>query len=404
MQIEQRTAISRRSVLRGTAAVTTLAAVAPLDAWAQGEPIRLGTLTPLTGAGGAYGPSMREAMEKVVQQVNGAGGVLGRQITLYSEDDETNPDAAVRAAHKLIDVNKVIAVMGTWASSVTSAVAPVCWQSQTFLTCTSGANSITQLPHQGYIIRTEPISQLQSQKMAEYMLELGAKKIFVLGAQTPFQQLAIETVTKVAKAKGVEVGSLIYDVDKTSFRSEVDQALRTQPDMLFLNGYQPDVTIILKDLYRAGYNGKKIGQAYAINAKTVDATSAEVAEGAYSQTPWPAINSSAYKRVTQLLGKAEPDPYSCQTYDHANLVILAVAKAGSASGTAIRDNVRKISQDGATKVDNAVDGLKLLAAGKDINYEGASGPCKFNEIGDVVDATFRYAQIRNGKVEVLKVA
>ncbi|HUG37499.1 MAG TPA: ABC transporter substrate-binding protein [Candidatus Limnocylindrales bacterium] len=94
----------------------------------------LGALNPLTGAGGSYGPSMRKAIEWVISEVNAAGGVAGRQVQLAAEDDQTNPEAAVRAARKLIDVDKVAAIMGTWASSVTTAVAPLCWESKTFLT------------------------------------------------------------------------------------------------------------------------------------------------------------------------------------------------------------------------------------------------------------------------------
>ena len=128
---------------------------------AQGDPIKLATLTPLTGAGGPYGPVMAKAAAAVVEEVNEAGGVLGRRIELVSEDDQTNPEAGVRAARKLIDVDKVSAIMGTWASSVTTAVAPLCWESKTFLCTVSGADSITQLPHQGYLIRTQPNSTLQ---------------------------------------------------------------------------------------------------------------------------------------------------------------------------------------------------------------------------------------------------
>src|SRR5678816_2681555 len=107
--------ISRRTLLAGGAALAA-ATWAPRRAAAQGAAIRLGTLTPLTGAGGSYGPSMRKAMEWVVGEVNGSGGVLGRKIELVSEDDQTNPEAPVRAARKLIDVDKVAAIMGTWAS------------------------------------------------------------------------------------------------------------------------------------------------------------------------------------------------------------------------------------------------------------------------------------------------
>src|SRR5881409_3555470 len=177
--------ISRRTVLGGAAAIT---AVSILPARAQAAPIKLGTLTPLTGAGGSYGPSMRKSMAWVVEQVNGAGGVLGRPVELVSEDDQTNPDAGVRAARKLIDVDKVAAIMGTWASGVTTAVAPLCWESKTFLTTVSGSDSITQLPHQGYLVRTQPNTHLQVAKLSAFLLELRVKRLFILSAQTPFAE------------------------------------------------------------------------------------------------------------------------------------------------------------------------------------------------------------------------
>src|ERR1700730_11643425 len=231
--------ISRRAVLTGAAALTAAAA---WPARAQAPLIKLGTLTPLTGAGGSYGPSMRKSMSWVVEQVNGAGGVLGRRVELVSEDDQTNPDAGVRAARKLIDVDKVVAIMGTWASSVTTAVAPLCWESKTFLTTVSGSDSITQLPHQGYLIRTQPNTHLQIGKLGDFLLWLKVKRVFVLGAQTPFALPSQNRLREILTRGGSEmVGAVIYDKDKTTFRSEIDQALRTKPDMVYLNGYTPDV-------------------------------------------------------------------------------------------------------------------------------------------------------------------
>ena len=131
---------------------------------------------------------MAKVAAAVVEEVNAAGGVLGRKVQLVSEDDQTSPDAGVRAARKLIDVDKVSAIMGTWASAVTTAVAPLCWESKTFLCTVSGADSITLLPHQGYIIRTQPNSQLQVTTLAEFMLSLGVKKVFTMIPQTPFTQ------------------------------------------------------------------------------------------------------------------------------------------------------------------------------------------------------------------------
>src|ERR1700675_2211767 len=164
---------TRRRIL--TAAAASLA----VPALAQTDALRLGVLTPLTGAGSFDGPRMLKAMQAVASDINAAGGLMGRKIELVVEDDETNPEAAVRAAHKLVDVNKVPVIMGTWASAVTTAVAPVCWESKTFLTTVSGADSITHLPHQGYLIRTQPNTQLQVAKHAEFIAGLGMKKVYL---------------------------------------------------------------------------------------------------------------------------------------------------------------------------------------------------------------------------------
>ena len=170
----------RAAVLSGIAAVA-----APSVLRAQADPIKIATLTPLTGAGGPYGPVMAKVAAAVVEEVNAAGGVMGRKVVLVSEDDQTNPDAGVRAARKLIDVDKVAAILGTWASSVTTAVAPLCWENKTFLCTVSGADSITLLPHQGYLVRTQPNTVLQITRTGDFLVGLGAKKIFTLVPQTP---------------------------------------------------------------------------------------------------------------------------------------------------------------------------------------------------------------------------
>ncbi len=394
------TRLTRRSILATAAALT----VAPAIGRAA-ETLRLGVLTPLTGAGGFDGPRMLKAMKAVMDEVNGAGGLLGKQVELVVEDDETNPEAAVRAARKLIDVEKVPVIMGTWASAVTTAVAPLCWESKTFLTTVSGADSITLLPHQGYLIRTQPNNHLQAQKHAEFIAASGVKKVFVMSIQAPFAVPTRDRLTEVLKAHGSEViGGLIYDKDKTTYRSEVDQAMAGKPDLVYLNGYAPDVTILLRDLYRAGYTGGRFTQSYALTQKGLDALPQEVTEGVITVQPSADVDSPAYQLCAKRIGVAEPDSYEAQATDWASLVSLTIAKAKAATGTALRDNVRKISQGSGKKVYSAVEGLKELAAGGEINYEGASGPCDFNDVGDILDCKFRYNKVEKGKFTLLKVA
>jgi len=397
---------TRRQLMVGASAAA-LAIGMPAILRAQSEPIRLGALNPLTGAGGSYGPSMRKAIELGVEEINAAGGLLGgRMVELYGEDAQTNPEAAVRAARKLIDADQVSAIMGTWASSVTTAVAPLCWESKTMIACVSGSDTITLLPHQGYLIRTQPNSTLQMAKLAEFVGgELGAKRVFILGAQTPFAKPNEEQLTANLPQYGSElVGALVYDKDKTSFRSEVDIALQSDPDMIYLNGYTPDVTVVMKDLFKAGYDKGRVAQAYAVNQKLLESLPAEVANGVYTVAPSPAVDSDAYKRLAAKLENTDLDPYSCQCNDHIALMALAIEQAGDPSGTAIRDSVRNISQGDGVAVDNITDGLNLLRDGQAINYTGASGPCDFTDIGDILDTGFRYEVVEDGAFKTLRVA
>jgi len=383
---------NRRSVLLGGAALLATPAIAR----AQGTAIKFGTLTPLTGVGGTYGPSMRDAAASVFDAVNGAGGLLGGQIDLVSEDTQTNPEAAVRAVRKLIDVDGVSVVIGTWASSITTAVAPLCWENGVMLFTVSGADSITQLPHMGYIARTQPNSVLQIQVAGDFMLRQGATGMAWLGPQTPFAQSSIDILASQADGAGIGMESLIYEADKSTYRSEVDTILRANPDFIMLGGYAADSTVVLRDIWQAGYEGKIIGPAYAINPTVLEALPAEVTEGVFTWEGAPAVESSAYANVQAALGVDVVDPYSAQTYDHATLAVLAATAAGDASGAAIKDALRTISQGDGAAVSDALAGMEALEGGGSVNYSGASGPCDFDEIGDITGTQFLFNQIAGG--------
>ncbi|MBV8913408.1 MAG: ABC transporter substrate-binding protein [Acetobacteraceae bacterium] len=384
---------------RRTLLIVAAAASLPLVGRAEAEPIVLGSLTPLTGAGGSYGPAMRDVIAAVIKQVNDAGGVLGRQVRLVSEDDQTNPDAGVRAARKLIDVDKVSAIIGTWASSVTTAVAPLCWESKTFLATVSGADSITQLPHQGYLVRTQPNTVLQSVAFVRLAQKIGAKRPYFLGPQTPFAEPTVRRMNELFKPNGITMGATIYDPQKTSYRSEVDAAMRTNPDTIFAGGYQTDTAVLLRDLYRAGFKGAIMAFGYAVNDKFIADQPKEITEGVYTLSPSPALDSPAFQAVQSILGRREVDPYSAQVYDQTSLILLAMQLGGGSTGTIVKDNIRRVSQGNGPKVSSAVEGLKALKDGaKALDYDGASGPCTFDEKGDISEVKFRYDRVQGGKL------
>jgi branched-chain amino acid transport system substrate-binding protein len=395
-------ALNRRHALLGGASFGLALAGGP--AFAQEGPIKIGCLVPLTGAGSIYGPGMRGAISAVIKPVNEAGGVLGRQIELVTEDDQTNPEAAVRAMRKLANVDKCIAVLGPWASAVAAAVAPLCWETQTLCAIVGSADSITRLPHQGFLIRTQPSITMQAARFGKLAIDLGGKSIYFLGPQTPFTQLYIDVVAKMAKEKDLKFASEIYDGSKTSFRSEIDRMRQANPDTVLLGGYVTDIAIVLRELYRANFTSRLIGFGTGINTTLLQGMPKEAVEGVYAVTPSASLQGSGFQKLAALVSNAAPGPFEAQAYDMINLTLMAIAQGGKATGIAARDAIRKVSQGDGTVVDNALDGLAQIKKGQKVNYEGASGACDFDENGDILAAKFKIEKVVGGQMTTIEVS
>lgn len=396
--------MTRRDLLRtGAAAAAGLIAGAPATGRAQSkEPIPIGALCPLTGAGGAYGPDMQKAIVAVAERITKAGGIHGRPIQIYPEDSQTNPEAAVRAARKLFDVNHVVAIMSTWASAVTLAVKPLAVEAKVFYLSVSGADAVTEGNHGGYIARTQPNTKLQGQVYAKWVLSRKEfKRVAYMALQTPFAVPFGDNFMGTVKAGGVTItDNLIYEDKKPSYRSEITRVLATNPDLIMLEGYAPDSVVIAKELYRLSYKGAILGPAFSINAKFVEAAGAEVAEGIWAIDPAPSFDAPAYKQFAAAVPTADKNPYAPQAWDHMTLVGLALAAGrGEASGTVVKDNLRAISNPPGTVVTSYEEGARLLREGKKINYEGASGSCDFDAQGDILSRPFGVYQVRKGKIE-----
>jgi branched-chain amino acid transport system substrate-binding protein len=404
MSGNSRILLTRRTVLLAGAGAIAAPFVITTPSFGQTGPIKLAGLVSLTGSGSPFGPNSRIAHQAVVDQVNAAGGLLGRKLEYLAEDDQTNAEAGVRAARKLIDVDKVQAIMSVWASAVGSAVLPLCWENKVMLLGISAADSIAELPHQGYFVRTQPHTVLQGGQFANFILSQKAKSAYLIMPQTPFTETVFKTIKEQVEPKGVKVTTAIIDNKKTSFRSEIDEMTRANPDVFMMGGYLAENIVMAKDLFRANFKGKVMGFAYGITPAFIDGAGKEAAEGIYSVAdPSPAFDSSAYQKVKALVKRDALDTFMCQAYDHANLAILAMAKGKDATGTGIKDNIRKIANNTAgTVVDNALDGLKLIAEGKEIKYSGASGPCRFADNGNIIEVAFRTAQVKDGKIVQVK--
>jgi branched-chain amino acid transport system substrate-binding protein len=400
------TTMTRRELLKASGAAGLVLGAPALVSAQSKEPIPIGTLCPLTGAGGSYGADMQRAVVAVVERINKAGGIAGRPIQLFNEDDQTNAEAGVRAARKLIDVNRVVAIVSTWASAVTLAVKPLCVEAKVFLIGVSGADAVTQGDHKGYVARTQPNTNLQGRMYAKFAVTKKEwKRVAYLALQTPYARSFGDAFTTVVKAAGAAItDDLVYEDKKPSYRSEVTRVLATNPDLIMLGGYTPDSVVMVKELYKAGYKGAVLGPSFAINAKFVEGVGADVAEGIWNMDRAPLFDSPAYKEFSAAVPRADQSPYAPQAWDQMTLVALALAAGrGDASGTVIKDNLRNVSNPPGTVVYSFAEGAKLLGEGKKINYEGASGSCDFDPIGDILSAPFSVQQVRKGKSELVTI-
>jgi branched-chain amino acid transport system substrate-binding protein len=377
-------------------------AVLPRAARAADE-IRVGTLTPLTGAGSPYGPGMVKAINLAVDEVNRTGGPLGAKIRLFTEDGETNPEAAVRAAKKLIEVNKVVAIVGTWSSGVTMAVLPLTIKAGIVEMSVSGAPEISGMYNDGLVYRGQASNTLFGEAFARAAWKRGFRRASTMAFNNPSGLGNTGEFKKVfTKLGGQVLASVVYNPNQPSYKAELAQALGPKPEVVVMGSYLPDTTIILKEWYETGQPAKWIAPAWAINAKLIQSVGAEVANGAVAVDTVPDFDSPTYKRVADPLTKAmgaDPttNPYGPMVYDLTTLLALGIEAAKSVEPKVFGPKIGDVSRPPGKKVSSWEEGAAELKRGGKINYEGMSSKIDFQ--GPDVRPKFGIYEVRGGKLE-----
>src|SRR5580692_2360662 len=169
---------TRRRLIEGIGAGAALMALpAGLRAQSAGS-YRIGALTPITGSGSTFGTGMLKSVLAAADAVNAAGGAAGLQLQVLSEDDQTSPQVGVLAAKKLLEVNKVQAMVGTWASGVSLAVIPLTNDANVLLMHTSGAPALSLPPPnaKGLGFRFQATNDRFGRAFAEVCVKEGFKR------------------------------------------------------------------------------------------------------------------------------------------------------------------------------------------------------------------------------------
>jgi len=370
-------------------------------AHAQAEALRIGVLTPLTGGGAVYGTTMSRMYTLLADEINKAGGVAGKPIQLFTEDTQTNPDAGVRGARKLVDVNRVHAIMGTWSSAVTLAVAPIAVQARIPQFCVSSSPVISTFKDDDFLYRTAYSQAVISAVYATTAQTLGFKTAALLILNNPYGiGLGDSFPDRFAKVGGTVTGKVIYNPNQSSYRSEIQQALAGKPDVILFGGYTPDGIQVFKEWFQLGLGGTWMGPGFAFDQKFIQGIGAQAAEGIVVVEGAPNLGSTAYKNADKLFRAAhhqDADFFAAMAYDHLMVVSLSVLAAkGDTTGDAIKGQIRKVSNPPGKVVGTWAEAAPLIRAGEKVNYEGASSSCDFDENGDV-QTDFGVYRIKTGK-------
>lgn len=386
-----------------TGATLTLAAPAILrHGLAQSATIDVGSLTPLSGGGSPYGPEKAKAHQMVVDMVNSAGGVMGRQVKLFSENSETNPEAAVRAARKLIDADRVMAILGTWASSVTLGIMPLCQEADIVQIYTGSSDYLPDGDKKGICFDLQPLNSAWCVALAGLAMKEGFDKIAFAGPNNDFAASMGASFEEALNKEGGEIVGepFYYNPQQASYRAEAERLIATGAPALFIAGYVNDFTAVYRELIRGGYTGQVFALSFAVGPQFKDAVGS-AANGILHGAPVPPVGKDAYAEYLRLVG-LEPNgqvqnPYGCAAYDEMNILLLAIEKAKSTEAQAVAAAIREVANAPGERVTTYADGAALIEKGTEINYDGASSACEFLPNGMLKSRDFELYRIEDGK-------
>lgn len=391
-----------------------------LAAPASAAELRVGILMGFTGPLASLAPAIEGGALLAVDQMNAAGGIQGQRVRAISRDTALDASIGRDAAAKLVQVDRVAAIVGALSSGVSTAVSSVTITNRTVLISPSAtAPSLTTLKDKDYFFRTCPSDALQGRVMGELVLEQNYRNVGVLYVNNPYGKGLAENFRRVFEARsGTQVTMMVaYEENKSSYRAEAETLLRSKPEVIHMISYPADGNKQLVSLIEQGYQGKfifsdgmkaqDVGSGPAqrfIDGSYGTAASSRESEATRSfQADYAAFNQREQRKVDPS------SPYSREAYDAMSVILLAIASIGSRytymplreQGRAIRTHIRRVSSPGGVRVGYGEfkRALQLLGTGKRINYDGLSGPITFDKNGDIEESVFEIWRFQNGQAQ-----
>jgi len=347
--------------------------------------LKIGTLLPQTGSLAFLGPPEFAGVDLAVQEVNEAGGVNGTDVeTMVGDSGDTSTNIATQTVDRQISQG-ADAIIGAASSAVSLTVIDKITSSG--VQQVSPANTSPEFstyPDKGLYARTAPPDTFQGQVLGDLVAGDGHTTVAILALDDAYGTGLAENVEKAFTAAGGTVASKqIYDPKAASYEAEVSEAKASNPEAIVLIGFDESAKIV-QEMLKQGIGPKDV-PLYLVDGNLSNTLYKDLPKGSMEGTQGTLPGAEASEEFQSELLEINPDlkdfSYAPEAYDAAILIALAAQAAGNDSGRAIGDTLKQVSAEGE-KCTNYADCLALLEDGKDIDYDGKSGPIDLNDVGD----------------------
>ncbi|MCU1373595.1 MAG: hypothetical protein JWO68_881 [Actinomycetia bacterium] len=353
--------------------------------------LKIGYLLPETGDLSFLGPPMIKGVEMAIRDINAAGGVNGKDVVLAQADDGTDPDVASAAVDKLITDENVDAVIGAAATSVTMAVIDkISGAKRVECSPSNTGSGLTTYADNGYYFRTAPPDNLQGQALGDLITDDGKSNVGIIAINNDYGKgFAKDLAARLTDNGATVAAQAFYDPKGSDFAAEAKQVADAKPDAVAVIAYPDTGGQVFSAMIANKIGPADVGvyitdglQANDLYTK-IDAKNPAVTQGVRGTAPSaaPKGGASFFPAAFKAFAPDVDTIYSAHAYDCTILVALGAIAAKTDDPTAIRDAINDLTQ-GGDKCDTFKKCAALLADGKDIDYDGASGPLNFTKAGE----------------------
>jgi branched-chain amino acid transport system substrate-binding protein len=362
--------------------------------------LTVGTLLPQTGDLAYLGPPEFAGVDLAVNEINDAGGVLGKPIKQVKADSgDLTPDIGGASVDKLLNGGSDV-IVGAASSSVSlSVIDKITGAGKVQFSPANTAAAFDTYDDQGLYFRTSPSDRLQGQVIGNMAVEDGFKNVAVMARQDAYGEGLAQQVVDTLKDKGANVSAhVLYNADAENFTAEVNKVAASKPDAIVLVAFE-ETTKIIPQFVSKGIGPKDV-QLYFVDGNMADysKTLKQVdLTGVKGTFPAPAEPDPGFNdKLKSVNPKLTDFTYGPQSYDAVMLIALAAEAAKDDDGKAIAAKITEVSKDG-TKCKGWDECVKLLKDGEDIDYDGVSGPCDMNDTGSPNKATIGIQEYTGNK-------